>query len=113
MNQKVALRLLASLGYRADLAANGLEVIAACQAVPYDLVFMDVQMPEMDGLDASRKLTDSFGSRCPYIIAMTASAMESDRDACFAAGMKDYVVKPVRIPDLKRAIAESPVPQLG
>jgi len=105
VNQKVALRILGKLGYRADVASNGLEVLAALEREPYDVVLMDVQMPEMDGLDASRRICSRWpaGSR-PRIIAMTANAMIEDREACFAAGMDDYLAKPVRSEELADAL---------
>lgn len=101
VNQRVAIRMLERLGYRADVAANGYEVIEAMNVIHYDLIFMDVHMPEMDGLEASRALNDlySAGDR-PIIIAMTANAMQGDREICLAAGMDDYISKPVRIEDL-------------
>ena len=111
VNLKVATRLLASLGYRADVAGNGLEVLSACEVIRYDIVFMDVQMPELDGLAASRRLCAT--TKPPYIIAMTANAMEGDRAACLDAGMTDYVSKPVRIDELKRALSASPAPVMA
>jgi CheY-like chemotaxis protein len=111
VNQKVATRLLATLGFRADIASDGREAVAACHRVPYDLVFMDVHMPELDGLDASRQLRAELGARCPHIVAMTASAMEGDREMCLAAGMHDYVTKPVHLEEIKRVIAASPSPR--
>lgn len=105
VNQKVALALLAQLGYSADLAANGLEAIDAVERQPYDLIFMDVHMPEMDGLEASRQLNMKYSaSERPFIIAMTASAMLEDRDACIAAGMDDFLSKPVRNEELRNSI---------
>src|SRR4029078_235538 len=96
INQKVALLILNKLGYEADIAANGLEVLDALQRQPYDLILMDVQMPEMDGLDATRQIrrTDSLGQQ-PHIVAMTANAMQGDRAQCLAAGMDDYISKPM------------------
>ncbi|MCD6050568.1 MAG: His Kinase (phospho-acceptor) protein [Verrucomicrobia bacterium] len=103
INQKVALRLLEQVGYRADVANNGLEVLQALANKPYDLVFMDVQMPEMDGLEASRQVrcleTEAgrfLNSGRHVIIAMTANAMKGDREKCLEAGMDDYIPKPVR-----------------
>jgi CheY-like chemotaxis protein/HPt (histidine-containing phosphotransfer) domain-containing protein len=105
VNQKVALRTLERLGYRADLAGNGLEVIAALDRQPYDVVLMDLQMPEMDGLDATRQLRRHLSAaRQPWIIAMTANAMQGDREICLSAGMDDYVSKPVRIEELVAAL---------
>jgi CheY-like chemotaxis protein len=96
VNQKVALRLLGQLGYRADLAANGLEAIDAVERQPYDAVLMDVQMPELDGFEASREITRRWpGEHRPRIVAMTANAMRGDRELCTAAGMDDYVAKPI------------------
>jgi len=105
INQTVALRLLERLGYAADTAANGREVLDRLGRRPYDVVLMDVQMPGMDGLEASRAICARWppGGR-PRIIAMTAEAMEGDRERCLAAGMDDYVVKPIRLDELKRAL---------
>jgi PAS domain S-box-containing protein len=105
VNQKLALLLLERLGYRADVAWNGKEVLDALERQPYDVVLMDVQMPELDGLDASRRICESRppGER-PHIIAMTANAMREDREACFAAGMDDYVAKPIRPDELAEAL---------
>ena len=105
MNQKVALRLLERLGYRADVVWNGLEAVAALERELYDVVLMDVQMPELDGLDASRRICERWpeDSR-PRIIAMTANALPEDREACFAAGMDDYLAKPIRSDELTAAL---------
>jgi CheY-like chemotaxis protein len=105
-NQQVALRLLERLGHHADLAASGREVLERLAQATYDVIFMDVQMPEMDGLEATRAICAkwSAGQR-PRIIAMTAEAMEGDRQACLRAGMDDYVVKPVSLDRLGRALA--------
>ncbi|HEY1128659.1 MAG TPA: GAF domain-containing protein, partial [Roseateles sp.] len=102
VNQKLALRLLQQMGYRADLAANGLEAIEAVGRQAYDLVLMDVQMPEMDGLEASRRIVAA-GER-PRIVAMTANAMQGDREICLAAGMDDYLTKPIRVDELAAAL---------
>jgi signal transduction histidine kinase/DNA-binding response OmpR family regulator len=104
VNQKVALGMLKKLGYRADVAANGLEVLDALSRQDYDLVFMDVQMPELDGIETTRRIHQR-DEPAPYIVAMTANAMEGDRESCLAAGMHDYVAKPVRPAELKRALA--------
>ncbi len=104
INQKLALRLLARMGYRADVAGNGLEALQAVQRQPYDVVLMDVQMPEMDGLEATRRIRSSPSLGEVRIIAMTASAMQEDKDACYAAGMDDYVSKPVRVEELVKAL---------
>ncbi|MEG5238347.1 PAS domain S-box protein [Microcoleus sp. AT9b-C3] len=93
VNQKVALLLLERIGYRADVAANGLEVLEALHRQPYDVVLMDVQMPEMDGLEASRRICQEWPAHTrPRIIAMTANAMQGDRQVCLDAGMNDYIV---------------------
>jgi PAS domain S-box-containing protein len=109
VNQKVALRLLERLGYRADVASNGLEALAALERQPYDVVLMDVQMPELDGLDASRRICERWPAESrPHIIAMTANALPEDREACFAAGMNDYVAKPIRGEELEAALKRAP-----
>ncbi|MDD1726322.1 MAG: PAS domain S-box protein [Methanothrix sp.] len=106
VNQMVALRMLERLGYRADTAVNGQEVLQALQNRSYDIVLMDVQMPEMDGLEAARRIRSSKSGQ-PYIIAMTAHAMKGDREVCMEAGMNDYVSKPVRMEELRAAIMRS------
>jgi len=106
INQKVALRMLERLGYKADIAANGEEVLEALKNRHYDVVLMDVQMPEMDGLEATRRIRSIRGHQ-PYIIAMTAHAMKGDREICLGAGMNDYVSKPVRMEELRAAIERS------
>jgi signal transduction histidine kinase/DNA-binding response OmpR family regulator/HPt (histidine-containing phosphotransfer) domain-containing protein/PAS domain-containing protein len=114
-NQKLALRLLARMGYEADVAANGLEVLAALERQPYDVILMDVQMPEMDGLEATRQVRGRWAETLqPHIIAMTANAMQGDREMCLAAGMDDYVSKPIRIEALVEALSKSrPLPETG
>jgi CheY-like chemotaxis protein/HPt (histidine-containing phosphotransfer) domain-containing protein len=112
INQKVALRLLQQMGYRADLAANGLEALAALERQPYDLVFMDVMMPEMGGLEATKIIRDRQQQPAAFphyktpmvIVAMTANAMQGDREKCLAAGMDDYLAKPVRPEDIRLVI---------
>jgi CheY-like chemotaxis protein len=109
VNQRVAILILQRLGYRADLAANGCEALEAVQRQRYDLVLMDVQMPEMDGLQATREIRARFqAANRPRIVAMTANASTSDRDDCFAAGMDDFLTKPVRSADLRKAILATP-----
>jgi signal transduction histidine kinase/CheY-like chemotaxis protein len=105
VNQKLAIKLLSQMGYRADVAGNGLEAIEAIERQKYDVVLMDVQMPEMDGLEASRQICARWprGVR-PRIVAMTANAMQGDRERCFEAGMDDYVSKPVRVGELISAL---------
>ncbi|HET9488988.1 MAG TPA: response regulator, partial [Methylomirabilota bacterium] len=110
VNQKLALRLLEQMGYRADIAANGLEAVEAVERQPYDLVLMDVQMPEMDGLEASREINRRWpGDRRPRIVAMTANALQGDRELCLAAGMDDYLSKPIRVDELVTALERSAV----
>lgn len=106
VNQKVGLHLLKRMGYQADVASNGIEVLEALHRQPYDLVLMDVQMPEMDGLTATRAIRAQAErlKAVPRIVAMTANAMNSDRQACLDAGMDDYMSKPIRIDDLARVI---------
>ena len=108
VNQKLALRLLQQMGYRADLASNGQEAIECVSRQIYDVILMDVQMPEMDGLEASRLITTRWQRyERPRIIAMTANAMQGDREACLAAGMDDYVTKPIRVDQLVEALNNS------
>jgi CheY-like chemotaxis protein len=108
VNQKLALRLLQQMGYRADLASNGIEAIECIERQPYDVVLMDVQMPEMDGLEAARRITQRWNIReRPRIVAMTANAMQGDREDCIAAGMDDYVTKPIRVDQLIASLAET------
>ena len=105
INQKVALKLLERIGYRADVAANGVEALRALERQAYDVVLMDVQMPEMDGLTATRAIRERWpGSSGPRVIAMTANAMRDDREACLAAGMDDFVSKPVVLANLAAAL---------
>ena len=113
-NQKLALTLLSRLGYRADLAANGYETLQALKRQSYDVVLMDVQMPEMDGLEATRQLRLELPQdKQPYVIAMTANAMQGDREMCLAAGMDDYVSKPIRVEALVNALAASQNQRVG
>ncbi|MEO8313013.1 MAG: response regulator, partial [Caldimonas sp.] len=108
VNQKLAMRLLQQMGYRADLAANGIEAVESVERQVYDVVLMDVQMPEMDGLEATRRITGRWpDGRRPRIVAMTANAMQGDRELCLAAGMDDYVVKPIRVGALVEALLQA------
>ena len=108
INQKVATRILTQMGYRPDVVQNGLEVLSALERQKYDVILMDVQMPEMDGLEATRQVRELWtGTRRPWIIAMTANAMESDRQMCFKAGMDGYISKPVRIEALEAELVRS------
>jgi CheY-like chemotaxis protein len=109
VNQRVATLMLQRMGYRADVAANGREAVDAVARRRYDLVLMDVQMPEMDGLQATREIRARLapGLR-PRIVAMTANASTADRDQCLAAGMDDFLPKPVRQADLRQALLATP-----
>ncbi len=107
INQKVALHHLEKIGYRADAVANGKEVLAALAGIPYDLILMDVQMPEMDGFEATaaiRREEGGTGRHIP-IIAMTAHAMKGDRERCLGAGMDDYIPKPIQPQSLIEVVA--------
>jgi signal transduction histidine kinase/CheY-like chemotaxis protein len=111
VNQTVATMMLARLGYRADVVANGLEAIEAVRRIRYDVILMDVQMPVLDGLDATRRIRAELpADRQPAIIALTANALQDDRAACEAAGMDDYLTKPVRPADLAAALRAVPSP---
>lgn len=100
VNQKVALRMLERLGYAPNLASNGNQALDALARQPYDVVLMDVQMPELDGIEATRRIRQDSRLEQPYIIAMTAHAMEGDREHCLRNGMNDYISKPVRLESL-------------
>jgi GAF domain-containing protein/CheY-like chemotaxis protein len=108
VNQKLALRLLSNMGYAADVAPDGQRAIAAVEAGAYDVVLMDVQMPELDGLEATRRIRARWPDRPLHIVAMTANAMAGDRDACLAAGMNDYISKPINPAMLAEALARAP-----
>ncbi len=118
VNQKVALQILQRMGYRADVAGNGLEVLEALRRQSYDVVLMDMQMPEMDGLEAARQIKKLYGdgkemSKRPRVIAVTANAMESDRNDCIAAGMDDYISKPIRMEQLVAVLQQCQPNSLG
>ncbi len=107
-NQRLVLLTLERLGYRADIAANGLEVLEALDRQPYDVILMDVQMPEMDGLEVTRRILQQWPSEeRPRIIAMTANVTQDDRQACLDAGMNDYLPKPIRVEELVAALNKS------
>jgi GAF domain-containing protein/DNA-binding response OmpR family regulator len=108
VNQKLALRILEKMGYAADVAADGQQAVAAVGRTPYDLILMDVQMPRLDGLEATRRIRQRWPVDGPRIVAMTANAMADDREACLAAGMDDYLSKPIRVEELAAALARSP-----
>jgi PAS domain S-box-containing protein len=103
VNQMVAIQMLKRLGYSADVAGNGLEVLQALERQPYDVVLMDVQMPEMDGLVAAQEIRKLW-PKGPRIIAITAYALKGDRERCLAAGMDDYISKPIVIEELRRVL---------
>lgn len=104
INQKLALTLLGRMGYRVDIVADGLEVIDALKRQSYDVVFMDVHMPEMDGLAATQAICQIWQTARPRIVAMTANAMQGDKERCLQAGMDDYVSKPIRVNELVQAL---------
>jgi CheY-like chemotaxis protein len=99
-NQKFTLQMLKKLGYRADAVVNGQEVLEALERQPYNVIFMDVKMPVMDGLEAARRIRERWPENGPKIVAITAYALHGDREKCMAAGMDGYIQKPVRIEDL-------------
>jgi len=105
VNQKVVTMMLARLGYRADLAGNGFQVLEALEKGTYDLVLMDVQMPEMDGIEATQLLREKLAGDCPYICALTAEALEGDRDRLIGIGFDDYLSKPLS-PEKLRAVLQ-------
>lgn len=109
VNQKLALLMLQRLGYRADVAGNGLEVLEAIRRQVYDVVLLDVQMPEMDGLEAAQRICKEWQFDRPRLIAMTANAMEGDREICLNAGMDDYISKPMRMEALAQALEKCQV----
>jgi CheY-like chemotaxis protein len=105
VNKELALKLLERMGYTADVAVNGAEALAAVENGTYDLVLMDVQMPEMDGLEATRQIVERIdAARRPRIVAMTANAMDGDRERCLEAGMQGYISKPIRTNELVEAL---------
>ena len=105
VNQRVAVRMLQRLGYSADIVVNGFQAIEAVHKRAYDLVLMDVQMPEMDGLETSRQIGAQLPPEDrPTIIAMTANAMQQDLEDCLAAGMNGFLCKPVQLNDLQTTL---------
>ena len=109
VNQQLAIHILKHLGYRADVVGNGQEVLQVLDRQSYDVVLMDIQMPEMDGLTAAREICAQYPSQeRPYIIAVTANAMQGDRERCLEAGMSDYVSKPIRREELINALSKCP-----
>jgi CheY-like chemotaxis protein len=108
VNQKLAIKVLERMGYSADVAGDGQQAIAALERQPYDLVLMDVQMPHLDGLEATRRIRQRWTDGRPWIVAMTANAMAEDREACLAAGMDGYLAKPIRVDELAAELARVP-----
>ncbi|MBE9157097.1 response regulator [Nodosilinea sp. LEGE 06152] len=107
VNQKLALLMLQRLGYRADVVGNGLEVLEALQRQPYDVVLLDVQMPEMDGLEVASRIHQIFLPQArPHLVAMTANAMQGDREKCLNAGMHDYISKPICLEELAQVLSQ-------
>jgi CheY-like chemotaxis protein len=117
VNQQLALRQLKKLGYPADSVANGAEVLDALQRIPYDIILMDCQMPEMDGYEVTKRIRDSERDATspyksvPYIIALTANALQGDRERCLTAGMNDYLTKPLHASELELVLKRA-IPQL-
>jgi CheY-like chemotaxis protein len=105
VNQKVGVALLKRMGYDPDVVANGLEVLAAVRRQTYDVILMDIQMPEMDGLEASRQMVRHFGSASrPRLIALTANVFKTDQDACTEAGMDGFLGKPLDLDQLRETL---------
>jgi CheY-like chemotaxis protein len=107
VNQKVALRILEKMGYRADVASNGKEAVQAVERQNYDVVLMDVQMPEMDGVQATAAIRERLGEHRPWIIALTANALQGDRERYLGVGMDDYLSKPLRVEELTKALTHA------
>ncbi|MBW4470371.1 MAG: response regulator [Stenomitos rutilans HA7619-LM2] len=107
VNQKVTLLMLKRLGYQADVVGNGLEALAVLQQQPYDVVLLDVQMPEMDGLEVARRICQQAPSHLrPYLIALTANVMSGDREMCLRAGIDHYMSKPIRMQELGQVLGQ-------
>ncbi|HRJ76122.1 MAG TPA: response regulator, partial [Anaerolineales bacterium] len=107
VNQKLTLKLLEQMGYRADIASNGIETIQSIERQTYDVILMDVQMPEMDGLEATRQIVSRWQENRPHIIGLTANAMQGDREMCLEAGMNNYIPKPIRVVELVDALRKA------
>lgn len=105
VNQKIAVKMFQRLGYNVKVAVNGVEVLSALEKQFYDLIFMDIQMPELDGIEATHLIIKRYSEDiCPYIIAMTANVIDGDREKCLSAGMKDYISKPIKINSIIEAL---------
>ncbi|HOC65974.1 MAG TPA: response regulator, partial [Methanothrix soehngenii] len=104
VNQIVTKKMLSKLGYNADVASSGIEALKALEKKRYDLIFMDVQMPEMDGLEAAREIRRRWPEGGPKIIAVTASAFKGDQEMCLAAGMDGYIMKTTKIEAIREAL---------
>jgi CheY-like chemotaxis protein len=114
INRKVVTRTLGRMGYRPDIAINGLEVLDALQINRYDLILMDIQMPDMDGIEGTKLIRALHpGGQNPRIVAMTALAMEGDKERCLEAGMDDYLSKPVRMDELVAVLERSSISRKG
>ena len=112
INQKVAVRLLQRMGYRPDVASNGLEALDAVHRQRYDVVLMDVQMPEMDGLEAARRITSQYeANQRPRLVALTANVLKGDQQLCIEAGMDDYLAKPLDLILLRDALLRCGTPR--
>jgi PAS domain S-box-containing protein len=109
VNQKVALKILERMGYRADVASNGKEAVEAVKRWPYDVVLMDVQMPEMDGVEATTRIREWQGENRPWIIALTANALQGDKEKYLGVGMDDYLSKPIKIEELARVLTQAAI----
>ncbi len=105
-SQKVALQMLKRLGYRADVVANGIEALQALERQSYDVVLMDLRMPEMGGLEATRIIRERWPDNGPNIIAVTAYALQGDREMCLDAGMDDYISKPIKMEELAGVLSK-------
>jgi PAS domain S-box-containing protein len=109
VNQKVALKILERMGYRADVASNGKEAVEAAKRQPYDVVLMDVQMPEMDGVEATTRIREGQGENRPWIIALTANALQGDKEKYLGVGMDDYLSKPIKIEELAKLLTQAAI----
>jgi CheY-like chemotaxis protein len=113
VNQKVALKILGRMGYRADVVSNGIEAVDAVERQTYDVILMDVQMPVMDGLEATARIRQKLRERHPWIIALTANALQGDREKYLGVGMDDYVSKPIRVDELSKALRHAAIQKFG